>query len=53
MKRYVPTGLSLPIELMEKIDSDRKDVSRSRFLLRLLEKAYNTNVPQIKEANKE
>jgi hypothetical protein len=25
---------------MEKIDSERGDVSRSRFLLRLIEKAY-------------
>lgn len=40
MKRYQSTGLSLPAELMQKIDFDRGDVSRSRFLLRLIEIAY-------------
>jgi metal-responsive CopG/Arc/MetJ family transcriptional regulator len=40
MKKYNSTGLSLPNELIEKIDSERGDVSRSRFLLRLIERAY-------------
>ena len=40
MKRYKPTGLSLPAELLREIDSERGDVSRSRYLLRLLEKPY-------------
>jgi hypothetical protein len=40
MKRYSSTGLSIPIELMHRIDAERGDVSRSRYLLRLLEKAY-------------
>ncbi|HZI70842.1 MAG TPA: hypothetical protein VFD60_06740 [Nitrososphaeraceae archaeon] len=40
MKRYQSTGLSLPVGLMQKIDLDRGDVSRSRFLLRLIERAY-------------
>jgi metal-responsive CopG/Arc/MetJ family transcriptional regulator len=35
------TGLSLPIELMQKIDNERGDVSRSRFVLRLIEQAYS------------
>lgn len=39
MRKRVPTGLSLPIEMMQKIENDRGDVSRSRYLLRLLEKA--------------
>jgi metal-responsive CopG/Arc/MetJ family transcriptional regulator len=41
MKRYTATGLSLPTELLDKIDSERGDVSRSRFLLRLLEKTLD------------
>jgi metal-responsive CopG/Arc/MetJ family transcriptional regulator len=40
MKCCKSTGLSLPTELMKKIDSERGDISRSRFLLRLIEKAY-------------
>jgi hypothetical protein len=34
------TGLSLPAYLMRKIDAERGDVPRSRFLLRLIELAY-------------
>jgi hypothetical protein len=41
MKHYKPTGLSLPAELIHKIDSERGDVSRSRFLLRIIEKTYS------------
>ena len=33
-------GISLPTELMEKIDIDRGDVPRSRYVLRILEKQY-------------
>jgi metal-responsive CopG/Arc/MetJ family transcriptional regulator len=33
-------GISLPEQIVEKIDRDRGDVSRSRFLLRLVEHAY-------------
>ncbi|MGH9979358.1 MAG: hypothetical protein ACRD8Z_26515 [Nitrososphaeraceae archaeon] len=33
------TGLSLPIDLFLRIESERGDISRSRYLLRLLEKA--------------
>jgi metal-responsive CopG/Arc/MetJ family transcriptional regulator len=33
--------VTLPEKLIQKIDSDRHDVSRSRFVMRLLEKAYN------------
>ena len=47
MKRYISTGLSLPTELIQKIDSERGDISRSRFLLRIIERAYEnvqTNV---------
>ena len=40
MKRYISTGLSLPGELLRKIDTERGDIPRSRFLLRLIERAY-------------
>jgi len=47
MKRYKSTGLSLPAELMEMMDSERGDVPRSRFLLRLIEKAYEKNQEEV------
>jgi metal-responsive CopG/Arc/MetJ family transcriptional regulator len=34
-------NISIPGVLAERIDKERGDVSRSRFVLRLLEKAYN------------
>ena len=39
--------VTLPEKLIQKIDSDRHDVSRSRFVLRLLEKAYNLEEGEI------
>ena len=33
-------SINLPEKLVKKIDKDRGDVSRSRFILRLLEKTY-------------
>jgi len=51
MKRYTSTGLSLPNDLMAKIDSDRGDISRSRYLLRLLEKVYRVDIKEVKTNN--
>ena len=36
-------GISLPNEVLLKIDRDRGDIPRSRFLLNLIELAYDTN----------
>ncbi|HSF51543.1 MAG TPA: hypothetical protein VLA74_12340 [Nitrososphaeraceae archaeon] len=36
-------GIFLPNEVLVKIDRDRGDIPRSRFLLKLIEVAYNTN----------
>jgi len=41
MKRYISTGLSLPAEIVSRIDNERGDISRSRFLLRIIQRAYN------------
>ena len=41
MRHSKSAGLSLPTNLMKKIDAERGDVPRSRFLLRLLEKTYS------------
>ncbi|WP_161486431.1 hypothetical protein [Candidatus Nitrosocosmicus hydrocola] len=42
MKKYAPTGLSLPVKLMNEIDLQRGDVSRSRFILRMIQKVLET-----------
>jgi hypothetical protein len=36
-----PIGISLPKEIIEKIDQERLDVPRSRYLLRIIEDRYN------------
>jgi hypothetical protein len=40
MQSSIGIGISLPKELMKKIDIDRGDIPRSRYMLRLLEKQY-------------
>lgn len=39
--RTVAITISLPIKLWQKIDAERNDVSRSKFILRLLEDGYS------------
>jgi hypothetical protein len=52
MKSCISTGLSLPIRLMRKIDIDRGDVPRSKFLLRILERIYsNEELSEEKNSN--
>lgn len=38
MQYFVAVGVSLPKEVIEKIDTERGDVSRSRYILRKLQK---------------
>lgn len=33
-------GTSIPAEMLKRIDHERGDISRSRYIFRLLEKAY-------------
>jgi hypothetical protein len=40
MKHNIATGISLPVHLLRRIDLERGDVSRSRYLLRILETQY-------------
>ena len=43
MNMYIestPIGISLPKEIVRKIDIDREDISRSKYLLRLIQRAY-------------
>jgi hypothetical protein len=43
MQNYISVGISLPRKIMKKIDDERGDISRSRYLLRLLEMTYVPN----------
>jgi hypothetical protein len=40
-KKSIPCGISFPIRVIHKIDVARGDIPRSRYLLRLIEDAYN------------
>jgi metal-responsive CopG/Arc/MetJ family transcriptional regulator len=40
MQSYISVGISLPQDIIKKIDAQRGDVSRSRWVLRLLEKVF-------------
>lgn len=40
MQDCIAVGISLPRNIISKIDSDRGDISRSKYLLRILEKTY-------------
>ncbi len=40
MQSSISVGISLPRKIMSEIDTERGDVSRSRFLLRLLEDKF-------------
>jgi hypothetical protein len=41
----IALGISLPRKIVKKIDIERNDISRSRYLLRLIEKAYSVENP--------
>lgn len=48
-KKYIPIGISLPTKIVEALDKKRKDVSRSRYILRILENdiLINTNLKKV------
>jgi hypothetical protein len=42
-------GISLPTEVLLRIDKDRGLIPRSRYLLKLIEIAYNSNEIKLRE----
>jgi len=42
MHTSIPVGISLPQDIITKIDAQRDDISRSRWVLRLLERVYTS-----------
>ena len=42
-EKYIPIGISLPNKIVDAVDKKRKDVTRSRYILRILEKDILSN----------
>ena len=40
MSNTISVGISFPKKVIEQIDMDRKDIPRSRYLLRLIERSH-------------
>jgi hypothetical protein len=53
MRKFRPMGLSVPIAFLEKIDEARGDVSRSRYIQRLLQKNCNDWPSEAQEIKQE
>ena len=43
MQNTICVGISLPKEILEKIDRERQDIPRSRYVLRIIERLYPKN----------
>lgn len=43
MQNSISVGISFPKNVIEKIDSERGDISRSKYLLRILERSCLEN----------
>jgi hypothetical protein len=41
MRKTKSVSISLPMEVWERVESERKDISRSKFILRILEKIWD------------
>jgi hypothetical protein len=48
-RNYVISGVSFPKSILSKIGRDRGPIPRSRFLVKLIEVAYNTNTIKTQE----
>ena len=48
-KDYIISGISIPKRILLKIDKDRGLIPRSRYLLKLIEIAYNSNEIKLQE----
>lgn len=43
MQTSIAVGISLPREIIAKIDNERGDITRSRYVLKIVQKAYRDN----------
>jgi metal-responsive CopG/Arc/MetJ family transcriptional regulator len=39
--KSIPVGISLPTELIQKMDEERGDIPRSKYLLRIIQNVYS------------
>ena len=44
-RRNIPVGISLPAEMIERIDKERGDITRSRYVLRMIERSLSVKSP--------
>ena len=51
MQKYSQVGISFPKDILSKMDAKCGDVSRSRYMLRLLEKVLQTDSTSGERAN--
>lgn len=43
MQNTICVGLSLPKEILKKIDEERQDIPRSKYVVRIIERLYFRN----------
>jgi metal-responsive CopG/Arc/MetJ family transcriptional regulator len=51
MQNNICVAISLPKEILEKIDNERKDIPRSRYILRIIERLYLKNEEKSKRTS--
>lgn len=51
MQANIAVGISFPTKIIDQIDRDRGDISRSRFVLRMIEKVYG--IKQLDESQEQ
>jgi hypothetical protein len=51
MKSNLVLGISLPRQIIGQIDSERGDVPRSRYLLRILERQYTLERKKVNQGS--
>ena len=42
-RNMISVGISFPKELLEKIDKERQDIPRSKYVIRIIERLYVKN----------
>jgi hypothetical protein len=49
MQRSYSVGISLTKEILRKVDVERQDIPRSKFVQRILEKRYQTTPQELEK----
>jgi hypothetical protein len=51
MQNSISVGISFPKRVIEKIDRERQDIPRSKYILRIIERIYLKNSEKNKNCN--